>query len=172
MNPPPPMGMMNQQQSDELKKYLLRQQGKGPLFAFLVSSATFFLIFLVTVLKPNRYYKKLLDCIFNINVKIGGYSYKTQHFLILIALFYASLYFFLLMQGRQNFPSKLDQYKVKMEKLDRKWVLEAQSWLSFLIVVCVLSIYKFTKIFMYEKELDDKIEEYKKSDKCKNKKNE
>ena len=41
MNPPPPPG--NQLfQSDELKKYLLTKQGKGPLFAFLLSSATFF----------------------------------------------------------------------------------------------------------------------------------
>ena len=60
MNPPPPRGPgPNHFQNDELKQYLLTKQGKGPLYAFLFSSAIFFLIFLFTVLKPHRLYKRL-----------------------------------------------------------------------------------------------------------------
>ena len=164
---------MNPLLSEELKKYLLTKQGKGPLFAFLLSSATGFLIFLVTVLKPNRYYKKFLDFLFGINITISGYKYKLHHLLLLIAGFYGSLYFFILTQGRQNYPLPMDPYRIKMEKLDKKWVLESQSWLAFLSVVCLLSIYKNTKLFNTEAYLLKKVDEYNKDlDKNKTKKNE
>ena len=166
MNPPPPPG--NQLfQSDELKKYLLTKQGKGPLFAFLLSSATFFLILLVSVLKPHRLYKKLLGFLFGVSITINGSKWKLHHFLLLVAGFYGSLYFFLLMQGRQNLPTPLDSYKIKMEKLDKKWVNDSQCWLSFLIVVCLLSIYKNSKLFNTETYLLKKIEEYKNENKQK-----
>ena len=171
MNPPPPIqpGVPPKALSDELKKYLLRKQGKGPLFAFLLSSSTVFLVFLISVLKPNRFYKKFLDFIFGINITIKGYKYSLHHLLLLVAGFYGSLYFFLLMQGRQNFPSKMDTYTMKMEKLDRKWVNESQCWLAFLIVICLLSIYKNTKLFNKEAILDKKLAEFNEK---KNKKNE
>ena len=160
-------------QSEELKKYLLNKQGKGPLFAFLFSSAIVFLIFLVTVLKPNRFYKKFLDFLFGIQITISGYKYKLHHLLLLIAGFYGTLYFFLLMQGRQNYPTSLDSYSLRMQKLDKKWVLESQSWLAFLVVICLLSIYKNTKLFNTEAYLIKKIDEYNKElDQNKNKKNE
>ena len=159
--------------SEELKQYLINKHGKGPLFAFLFSSATIFLVLLITVLKPNRFYKKILDYIFSIKVKIGGNPYKLHHFLLLVAVVYGALFFFLIMQGRQNYPNPLDIYRVKMEKLDKKWINESQSWLAFFIVVCILSIYKNTKLFNTEAYLLKKINEYNKElDKNKNKKNE
>ena len=174
MNTPPPIqpGIPPKVLSDELKKYLLRKQGKGPLFAFLLSSSTIFLVFLISVLKPNRFYKKFLDFLFGINIKIKGYKYSLHHFLLLVAGFYGSLYFFLLMQGRQNYPSKMDTYTMKMEKLDRKWVNESQCWLAFLIVICLLSVYKNTKLFNVEGNLDKQLEKYLKSEEKKTKKNE
>ena len=71
------------------------------------------------------------------------------------------------MQGRQNLPTPLDSYKIKMEKLDKKWVNDSQCWLSFLIVVCLLSIYKNSKLFNTETYLLKKIEEYKNENKQK-----
>ena len=155
-------------ETEEFKKYLLTKQGKGPLFAFLLSSALVFLVLLVTVLKPNRFYKKFIYFIFGIRIKIGEYKYRLHHLLLLLAGFYGALFFFLKMQNRQNYPSPLDPYRVKMQKLDKKWVLESQSWLAFLIIVCLLSIYKNTKLFSAEAYLQKKINEYKNQ----NKKNE
>ena len=170
MNPPPIQpGAPPNVLSDELKKYLLRKQGKGSLFAFLLSSSTVFLLLLISVLKPNRFYKKFLDFIFGIHVTIKGFKYSLHHLLLLLSGFYGTLYFFLLTQGRQNYPSKMDTYTMKMEKLDRKWVNESQCWLAFLIVICLLSIYKNTKLFNKEAVLDRKLAEYKEK---KNKKNE
>ena len=171
MNPPPQVqpGISPKVLSDELKKYLLRKQGKGPLFAFLLSSSTIFILLLISVLKPNRFYKNFLDFLFSINVTIKGYRYSLHHFLLLLAGFYGSLYFFLLMQGRQNYPSKMDTYTMKMEKLDRKWVNESQCWLAFLIVVCLLSVFKNTKLFNVEANLDKQLAKYEEK---KNKKNE
>ena len=155
---PPPGPQINQVQSEELKKYLLTKQGKGPLYAFLFTSAIFFLVFLITVLKPHRLYKKFIVFLFGIRVSIGQYKYKLHHFLLVLIAFYASLYFFLQMQGRQAYPSKMDSYRIKMEKLDKKWINESQSWLAFLIVICVLSIYRNTKLFNSEAYLLKKID--------------
>ena len=114
-----------------------------------------------------------MDFLFGINITISGYKYKLHHLLLLIAGFYGSLYFFILTQGRQNYPLPMDPYRIKMEKLDKKWVLESQSWLAFLSVVCLLSIYKNTKLFNTEAYLLKKVDEYNKDlDKNKSKKNE
>ena len=161
MNNPRPHGIpTNQFQSDELKQYLLVKQGKGPLFSFLYSSAIIFLIMLISVLKPHRLYKKLLVKILEIRIQIGSYKYKLHHFLLFIAGFYGTLYFFIQMQGKQFYPNKLDPYRIKMEKLDKKWITDAQSWLAFLSVICLLGIYKNAKLFNSEGYFQRKINEY------------
>ena len=168
MNPPPTY--VNQEVlSKEFKKYLLTKQGKGPLFHFLLTSSIIFLIFLVSVLKPNRYYKKFLAFLYGINITINNYKYKLHHLLLLLTGFYASLYLFILMQGRQYYPSPMDPYQIKMEKLDKKWVVDAQSWLAFLNVICLVSIYRNSKLFNIETYLIKKIDDL---DKNKQKKNE
>ena len=168
MNPPPPG--FNRLQSDELKEYLLNKQGKGPLFTFLYYSAVIFLIQLISILKPHRFYKKILVFILALKIKIGNYKYKLIHCLFFVIAFYTSLYFFLQMQGRQAYPNKMDPYRVKMEKLDKKWVIDAQSWLAFLCIACLLGIYKNAKLFNSEGYLQRKIDEYDKE--LKQKKNE
>ena len=165
MNPPPPG--FNRLQSDELKEYLLNKQGKGPLFTFLYYSAIIFLIQLISILKPHRFYKKILVFILDLKIKIGNYKYKLIHCLFFVIAFYTSLYFFLQMQGRQAYPNKMDPYRVKMEKLDKKWVIDAQSWLAFLCIACLLGIYKNGKLFNSEVYLQRKIEEYDKELKLK-----
>ena len=57
---PPPGSASRAALSEELKKYLLQKQGKGPLYAFLLTSSLVFLIFLVSVLKPHRLYKQFI----------------------------------------------------------------------------------------------------------------
>ena len=71
------------------------------------------------------------------------------------------------MQGRQAYPSKMDPYRIKMEKLDKKWILDAQSWLAFLSIICLLGIYKFAKLFNSEIYFQKKIDEYDKELKLK-----
>ena len=166
MPPPPPNAQI---QTEEFKKYLLNKQGKGPLFAFLLTSSFVFLVFLVSVLKPHRLYKKFIGYLFSISITINNSKYKVKHFLLLVAGFYGTLYFFLLMQGRQYYPNPNDTYRSKMSKLDKKWVLESQSWLAFLIIICVLSIYRNSYLFSLEKKLEETIKEL---DKNKTKKNE
>ena len=128
---------------------------------------------LISVLKPHRLYKKLLVKILEIRIQIGSYKYKLHHFLLFIAGFYGTLYFFIQMQGKQFYPNKLDPYRIKMEKLDKKWVIEAQSWLAFLNVICLISIYRNSKLFNIENALEKQIKELKgESDQNSKKKNE
>ena len=138
------------------------EMNNGLLFNFIRVCAILSGICLITVLKPHRLYKNLISFLFGIKVTINGSQYKLHHLLLLLTGFYGSLYFFLLMQGRQSYPTPMDPYGIKMAKLDKKWVLESQSWLAFLTIICLLSIYRNSKLFSTEKYLSDKIEEYKK----------
>ena len=155
----PKLAMQNEKLSQELKKYLLIKQGKGPLFVFLLFSSIFLLVFLVTTLKPHRLYKKLIAFIFGLSVTINGTKYKLHHFLLLAAGFYGTIFFFLLMQVKQYVPSTLDSYEMKMQKLDKKWVQESQSWLAFLCLICLISIYNNSKLFSHETHLTEKLNE-------------
>ena len=160
MNPPPGFPNSNLKLSEELKNYLLVKQDKGPLYSFLFTSTITLLVLLVSVLKPHRLYKKFLVYVMELKVAIGSYKYKLHHLLLFVAAFYGTLYFFMQMQGRQAYPNKLDPYRVKMEKLDRKWIIDAQSWLAFLCVVCLLGIYKNAKLFNSEECLNKKLKDY------------
>ena len=159
MNPNPNYAMQNEKLSQELKKYLLKKQGKGPLFIFLLFSAIVALVFLVTTLKPHRLYKKFIAYIFGLSITVNGTKYKLHHFLLLAAGFFATIFFFLLMQLKQYAPSNLDTYEVKLHKLDKKWVQESQSWLAFLCVICLVSIYNNSKLFSHETHLTEKLKE-------------
>ena len=165
MPPPPPSPNMDFRQTEEFRQYLLSKQGKGQLFAFLISSSIFLIIFLISVLKPHRFYKKFISFLFGINVTIGKTKYKLRHFLLVITLFYAALFFSLVMQGRQNKILPNEPYKIKMEKLDKKWRVESQEWLAFLDIICLLSIFRNSQLFSTEKKLDENITELEKNKK-------
>ena len=155
--------------TEEIKKYLLEKQGKGPLFAFLLVSAIIFLVFLVSVLKPHKLYKKFIGYLFGASITINKSKYKFKHLLLILTGFYATLYFFLLMLGNQNVSMPNERYAQKMANLDKKWRNESQSWLAFLIVICLLSIYRHSQLFSSEKKLEETKKEY---DENKTKKNE
>ena len=160
MNPPPGFPNNNLKLSEELKNYLLVKQDKGPLYSFLFTSTITLLVLLVSVLKPHRLYKKFIVLISGIDVKIGNYKYKLHHFLILILGFYGTIFFFIQMQRREVYPNNLDPYKIKMAKLDKKWIIDAQSWLAFLCIICILCLYKNAKLFNSEECLNKKLKEY------------
>ena len=63
------------------------------------------------------------------------------------------------MQVKQYVPSTLDSYEMKMQKLDKKWVQESQSWLAFLCLICLISIYNNSKLFSHETHLIEKLKE-------------
>ena len=155
--------------TEEFKKYLLEKQGKGPLFAFLLMSAIVFLVFLVSVLKPHKLYKKFIGYLFGASITINKSKYKFKHLLLILTGFYATLYFFLLMLGNQNASMPNERYAQRMANLDRKWRKESQSWLAFLIVICLLSIYRHSQLFSSEKKLEETKKQF---DENKTKKNE
>jgi len=144
--------------SAELKKYLLTKQGRQPLTIFLLYSVGILVIILLSLIKPFRLYKKLIGYIFSMNITKSGY--KFQHLILLIAGFYGTLFFFLIMQNNQYYPNKLDPYAIRMSKLDKKWINETHSWLSFLAMICLLSFYKNASLFNSEINLKKRIDEY------------
>lgn len=145
---------------EEFRKYLLsKQKGNGPLFSFLFFCALVSLVFLITVLKPHRLYKRLIVKIFSIKIQISGQYWKLHHFLYLVIGFFSTIFFFLLMQNKQYLPNRLDDYNTKLEKLSNKWTNESQSWLAFLIIICFAAICRNSSLFQSEAECEKEMEQ-------------
>lgn len=46
------------------------------------------------------------------------------------------------MQQQLYVPDKTETYEKKMFKLNQKWLIESEMWLTFLIIAEILSIYR------------------------------
>jgi hypothetical protein len=54
-------------------------------------------------------------------------------------------------------PSNLT-YIERMKAFDQKWVIESEIWMTFLIIICILTIYRNANLFNKENQLKEKIE--------------
>ncbi len=159
-NTPPPYNRFTQMTKDEFAKYLLTaRKGNGPMYSFLLFSALVSLVFLITVLKPHRLYKRFIAFLFGIQIKVGTNQFKLHHFLYVFALFFGTVYIFTKLQQKQFLPNRLDDYHTKMNKLNNKWINESCSWLSFLTFICILAICRNSRLFSKETELEKKKNE-------------
>lgn len=142
---------------EEFLRYLRKApKSNGPMHKFLLFSSIVSLVFLITVLKPHRLYKKLIAFLFGLSVTIGGSTFRLPHFLYIIAGFFGTIYMFTLFQNRQFIPNVMDDYHSKMEKLNSKWINESLSYLSFLTMICVLAICRNSRLFNQEVEYTQK----------------
>jgi len=131
----------------------------GLLYKLILFNAIFSCILLITVLKPHRLYKKLLGKILKIEFPFHGANWQIYHLLFLVIIFWTILYIFLKLQASAYVPDKYDSYIIKMGKLDKKWLIEMEIWLTFLIITCYISLYVNSIIFTKENDLKKKIEE-------------
>ena len=134
----------------------------GVLFSFIRICAICSGIFLITVLKPHRLYKKFLTSFLNYSFKYRGADWQIYHILIVVIFFFLVLFSFLQMQSSQYKPDPTDTYQNKLSKLDKKWLNEMESWLTFFIIICLISVYRCSMIFSYENKIRNEIEDIKK----------
>jgi hypothetical protein len=50
------------------------------------------------------------------------------------------------MQHGMYIPDKTETYERKMYKLSNKWLIESEMWLTFLIIVAIMSIYRIATL--------------------------
>lgn len=134
----------------------------GILFSFIRICAICSGIFLITVLKPHRLYKKFLTSFLNYSFKYRGADWQIYHILIVVIFFFVVLFSFLQMQSSQYKPDPTDTYQNKLSKLDKKWLNEMESWLTFFIIICLISVYRCSMIFSYENKITNEVEDIKK----------
>ena len=134
-------------------------QGRSLFFKFILFNAFICLILLISILKPLKFYKKLLIKFFSFGFKINGNEYKIYHILFLIIGFYVTLYAILKINSSNLIALKNENYHARMIRLNKKWVVEAEIWLVFFIILCLVSIYRNANLFnqelTYEKDIED-----------------
>lgn len=135
-----------------------RASGHGMLFKFIFANALISVVFLISVLKPHRIYKEYLGKFFNIEFTYNKAKWKIYNLLFLVIVFYLILFMFIKLQISQYKVHKMDNHATKMSKLDKKWLLESELWLTFLILCCLITIYRCAQLFTEESKLKDEIE--------------
>ena len=149
------MGEFN---SEKNKNKLNRLRETNYLFSFLVFNTFVFLVLLMSILKPLEIYKKYVVKFFDISFTVKNIKIKVYHILFFILGLYISLYIYLKMAVKNIVvPSNLT-YIERMKAFDQKWVIESEIWMTFLIIICILTIYRNANLFNKENQLKEKIE--------------
>ena len=145
--------------TEEIKLHLLeRSKGNGILFKFILFNSIIWLIFLITILKPHRLYKQFVINIFNLKFSFNNAKWSVYHLLGITCIFHVILFAFLSMQKSTYNDTSFDNHLIRMSKLDKKWVLESEIWLTFLCIVSILTIYRNAILFKKESEFNERIE--------------
>ena len=135
------------------------QLDNGLLFKFIFFNAIVASAIFLIVLKPHRLFKRFLTFVLEISFKFHDAVWHVYHILFLVILFWVILYTFLKLQASAYQPEPNDSLILKMGKLDKKWLIEMEIWLSFLIITCYISTYVNSIIFTKEIDLRKQIEE-------------
>jgi hypothetical protein len=131
----------------------------GISYYILLYTAIFTTLFIVSYLRPPKFYKVLISKILNLSFKFKGTLLIVNQFVLWLLIISAILLIFLQMLTYQFSPSlNIDEtYENKMYRLKYKWMLETQIWLLTLIVIEIGSIYKLSSIYDEILEIKDKI---------------
>ena len=122
------------------------------VFKFLLFNVFIILVFLITILYPINFYKKLVVKFFSFQLTFKNLSLKIYHVLFLIIGFYVFLYFLLKISVKKYIiRNKNETYHQRMMRLNQKWLVESEIWMVFLNIISLISIYR--NAILYNKEL-------------------
>ena len=130
---------------------------KGFLHYFLFNSVAVSLVLLFSVLKPHRLYKKFLSKFLAMKFTFNKGEWRVYNVLLLVIGFYMLLFAFLELSVGKRRENELPE--VKMERLGRKWMIETNIWMTTLVLVCLISVYRNAMLFTEEEELKKEMEE-------------
>ena len=143
-----------------LKEFKLNNSERHDLlFRLLVLNTFIVLVLLISILYPLNSYKKIIVKFFSIQLSISKIKLKIYHVLFLILGVYIYLYYCLKITVQQYIIKSNETYTQKLIRLDKKWVIESEIWMIFLIIICLLSIYKNAHLFNKEIKLNEKIKD-------------
>ena len=134
-------------------------QERNPIYIFLFCNMILTLLLLISMLKPPHKYKTLVSKISQFKFSCCNFKFKINHFILLIIGFYITLYVLLKLKVEELMPDMDLSYAERVIMADKRWVIESEIWMTFLIIVSYLSIYRNIILFHKEIDMNDKIKE-------------
>lgn len=115
----------------------------GLIFKVLLYTAITTTVFLFSYLKPPGFYKDFMSKIFNITFKWRGAYWKVYNIIGFILALLGLVLGFLKMQVDQFTESQpmMETHEKRIFRLKYKWLIEAEIWLTTLIIIELVYIF-------------------------------
>lgn len=121
----------------------------GIQYYLLLYSAIFTTLFIISYMRPPKFYRDFISKIFNLSFKWRGIPLKIYNLFVGVLLILGILLIFLQMIAYEFSPklNLAESYENKMYRLKYKWMLETQIWLLSLVIIEIAAVYRLASIY-------------------------
>ena len=123
------------------------------IFYFLLVNTIIALILLIIILNPSKSVRNF----FLKFIKKSIFKIRLYHILFLIIAIYFYYYLYLKDCFEQIDVDTFKFYYERLNKFHRSYEIESKIWMVFIIIVCLLSIYRYAYLINKEKRIKNNI---------------
>ena len=123
------------------------------IFYFLLVNTIIALILLIIILNPSKSVRNF----FLKFIKKSIFKIRLYHILFLIIAIYFYYYLFLKDCFEQIDVDTFKFYYERLNKFHRSYEIESKIWMVFIIIVCLLSIYRYVYLINKEERIKNNI---------------
>ena len=123
------------------------------IFYFLLVNTIIALILLIIILNPS---KSVRNFFFKF-IKKSIFKIRLYHILFLIIAIYFYYYLYLKDCFEQIDVDTFKFYYERLNKFHRSYEIESKIWMVFIIIVCLLSIYRYAYLINKEERIKNNI---------------
>ena len=123
------------------------------IFYFLLVNTIIALILLIIILNPS---KSVRNFFFKF-IKKSIFKIRLYHILFLIIAIYFYYYLYLKDCFEQIDVDTFKFYYERLNKFHRSYEIESKIWMVFIIIVCLLSIYRYVYLINKEERIKNNI---------------
>ena len=123
------------------------------IFYFLLVNTIIALILLIIILNPSKSVRNF----FLKFIKKSIFKIRLYHILFLIIAIYFYYYLFLKDCFEQIDVDTFKFYYERLNKFHRSYEIESKIWMVFIIIVCLLSIYRYAYLINKEERIKNNI---------------
>ena len=123
------------------------------IFYFLLVNTIIALILLIIILNPSKSVRNF----FLKFIKKSIFKIRLYHILFLIIAIYFYYYLYLKDCFEQIDVDTFKFYYERLNKFHRSYEIESKIWMVFIIIVCLLSIYRYAYLINMEERIKNNI---------------
>ena len=123
------------------------------IFYFLLVNTIIALILLIIILNPSKSVRNF----FLKFIKKSIFKIRLYHILFLIVAIYFYYYLYLKDCFEQIDVDTFKFYYERLNKFHRSYEIESKIWMVFIIIVCLLSIYRYAYLINKEERIKNNI---------------